>query len=82
MRNKYRQGDSKPPQQTAGWLRVLSVALGVQCYVFGVLAVMDMPDHHGWRILAGVVLFLLGSDAIHAAWRGRSPVLLRLGPLP
>lgn len=62
--------------------RIFSVVFGVLLIGVGVFALYQDHLSFAWRLGAGFLLTLLGTNSLWAACRDRASWLSRLGPLP
>lgn len=62
--------------------RAINAALGVLVLGTGLYVLLFSHVADLWRYAAGVGLVVLGVNAVHAALRGTSSWLSKLGPLP
>lgn len=62
--------------------RTVSLVLGVLLAGVGIYLLVDNALEFGWRMLAGLVLAVIGAETTSSAYRGKEPWLAKLGPLP
>ena len=61
--------------------RYITAAFGVLFTVIAI-AIIVVSDRSTGPLLAAIVVGLLGVDGIASAWRNKSSLLSRIGPLP
>lgn len=62
--------------------RIVFGTIGMVFVLCAVWIFQDRASHHVGGIIASVVLFVLGADAVVAAVQGRRSLLGKIGPLP
>jgi len=77
------QPESKnPPKPVSLVARVFSLLLGALLTFTGMVALSYYPEDGWLQLLGGLGFLLFGLESLHASWRGRSPLLVRMGPFP
>lgn len=80
MKKPSRRKEPKKPASTL--MRIVGLLLGVLLIVIGVIALSYYPEDGWLQLLGGLGFLLFGLESLHASWRGRSPLLVRMGPFP
>lgn len=73
---------SKPAYTSRQSYRLITAAIGLALFGLGIYILLFGPAGALIRVAIGIVLLLLGGNAMFAAWRSRESWLSRLGPLP
>ena len=74
--------EGAPPYYSGRLYRLLTAGFGALLFVLGIYVALVADISLFWRVAAGLVLMLVGGNAVSSAATGRESWLSRIGPLP